>query len=142
MDDLKLLWKRFVAWLSGRKLPEFVAHHQVKSINKGFADDEYEGVHNESEGLVDADIITSLDEVTGLHRPLLDIDFPVKVIPSTTPGHYHLYIDKPMTLERYERLLDCLSDANIIEYGYAQASIDRGYTALRLPWVKKSKENA
>lgn len=71
------------------------------------------------------------------HRPVLDIDIPIAVVPSTTEGHYHLYIDKQMSWAEYERLLDVLVEVGIVEPGFAAASISRGYSAVRLPWVQK-----
>lgn len=76
-----------------------------------------------------------------LHKVLLDIDIPAKLIPSTTAGHSHLYIDKTMTTEQLTSLLTVLADVGIIEEGYARASISRGFTTLRLPWVPKTKED-
>lgn len=72
------------------------------------------------------------------HKPVLDIDFPVKVVPSTSEGHFHLFIDCEMSWEKYDYLLRTLAHVGIIESGYMSASIDRGYTAVRLPWVKKN----
>lgn len=72
------------------------------------------------------------------HRPVLDIDFPVKVIPSSTEGHFHLYMDIEMPWPKYKKLLEALSEAGIIEPGYAEASINRMATHVRLPWIKKS----
>jgi hypothetical protein len=72
-----------------------------------------------------------------MHRPVLDLDMPCRLIPSSTPGHFHLYIDRAMTWETYAELLGALSKANIIEPGYAGASLARGYTRVRLPWVRK-----
>jgi len=71
------------------------------------------------------------------HKPILDIDFPAKLVPSSTEGHFHLYLDKELSWEQYEKLLRALADAGIIEQGYANASIERRYSAARLPWVKK-----
>lgn len=84
-----------------------------------------------------ANIITS--EVVGseMHRPVLDIDMPVKLIPSSTEGHFHLLIDKEVSWDDYMRLLWVMADIGIVEEGYASASQERGYTAVRLPWVKK-----
>jgi hypothetical protein len=90
--------------------------------------------------LDEATVVTSLVEQKlgqGVHKPILDVDIPVKVIPSTTEGHNHLYIDKELTSEQYFKLLDALADAGIIERGYANVSKSRGYTAVRMPWVKK-----
>lgn len=73
------------------------------------------------------------------HKPILDIDFEAKLLPSTTEGHYHLFLDKEMSWELYEELLTTLAKCGIIEQGYANASIQRHYSAARLPWVKKEK---
>ena len=126
------------------QIPEFVRTHRLARIPKGASkgDDEYEGArHDEADGIKDAHVITSYDPTTGKHRPILDIDLPAALIPSSTPGHYHLYIDKPMEWRHYEDLLDALSAVGIIEEGYASASCDREYTSVRLPWIKKNKEN-
>lgn len=59
------------------------------------------------------------------------------VVPSTTPGHGHLYVDHPTTWEAYQKLLNALVDHGILEPGYVGASEDRGWTCVRLPWVRK-----
>lgn len=84
-------------------------------------------VSSASSSLVDSDC----------HYPVLDIDFPVYVVPSTTEGHYHLYIHKEMSWPHYRRLLRALAECGILEIGYVQAAIARGYTAVRPPWVRK-----
>ena len=126
------------------QIPEFARTHRLARIPDGVSgrdDDEYEGTrHDEADDIKDAHVITSHDPTTGMHRPILDIDLPAALIPSSTPGHYHLYIDKPMEWDRYEDLLDALSAVGIIEEGYASASCDREYTSVRLPWIKKNKE--
>lgn len=50
-----------------------------------------------------------------LHRPVLDIDLPVKVVPSTTEGHFHLYIDKEMPWSDYVELLEVMAKVGILE---------------------------
>jgi hypothetical protein len=75
------------------------------------------------------------------HKIVLDIDLPAQLIESTTPGHFHLYIDKEIPHPEYMRLLVALGEAGIIEEGYMRASLDRGYTAVRLPWIKKEVDN-
>jgi hypothetical protein len=76
---------------------------------------------------------------TTLHKPVIDIDLPVKVVESSTPGHHHLYIDKAMSWEKYRHLLEALAVAGLVEPGYVNASIDRGYSAVRLPWIHKGE---
>jgi hypothetical protein len=71
------------------------------------------------------------------HRPVLDLDLPAQLIPSSTPGHFHLYLDVELSHSTYMDLLTALAAAGIIERGYADASRERGYTAVRLPWVRK-----
>lgn len=90
--------------------------------------------------LHDANLITSRVQDSDKHKIILDIDFPVKVIQSTTPGHYHLYIDKEIEFYALEDLLITMSAVGIVEHGYARASIQRGYTAVRLPWIKKEAD--
>lgn len=75
----------------------------------------------------------------GEHCPVLDIDVPAFLVASSTYGHSHLYIDHPMSWRKYKRLLKALSRAGIIEKGYADASIRRKHTAVRVPWLKKEK---
>lgn len=72
-----------------------------------------------------------------MHRPVLDIDIPIKVVPSSTPGHSHLFIDIAMSWGDYEKLLWALAAAGIVEEGYVHASVRRGHTSVRLPHVRK-----
>jgi hypothetical protein len=74
------------------------------------------------------------------HRPVLDIDFPAALVPSTTPGHFHLYLDKVLTWEEYEKLLNVLAEVGIIERGYRNVSVERRHTAVRVPWIRKGTD--
>jgi hypothetical protein len=123
------------------QLPEFIRGHQLATIPEQASgnDDEYDTAHVPSEDIAEAHIILSAEQgKTGMHRPVLDIDFPAALIPSSTPGHFHLYLDKLIPEPDYMRLLDALAEAGIIEPGYASVSEARGYTSARLPWVKKA----
>ena len=93
----------------------------------------------------DANLITSrvktdFEDVFGttIHKPVLDIDLPIQLLPSSTEGHFHLFIDKAMTWEKYRRLMDVLAEVGIVEHGYVNASVERGYSAVRLPWIRKN----
>lgn len=106
-------------------------------------DPEWDACVNPTEAcsLDDANIITS--EVIGqpgIHKFAIDVDLPVMAVPSTQPGHWHLYIDKQIEWSTYVKLLTALAEAGIIEVGYARASITRGYTSLRPPWVPKTTD--
>jgi hypothetical protein len=107
----------------------------------------YDG--NDHEGVTDiehANLITSIVEAGGLsrlggeftqHKVVIDVDLPVIVLPSSTPGHHHLFIDKAMDWATYLAVLEVLTAAGIVEPGYLAAAERRGHTAVRLPWVRK-----
>lgn len=95
----------------------------------------------ETSSLDEANIVISLLP-DGTHAPVLDLDIPHVYVPSSTPGHGHLYLDVPMDDESFWIFLELLSDLGIIEEGYFQASKARGYSAVRLPWIKKEFENS
>lgn len=126
-----------------KQLPAFVRGHGFKTIapdmDHAETDNDYDGSHEATEDISEAHVVISADLETGMHRPVLDVDFPARLIPSSTPGHFHLYLDKPMEWDSYERLLRALGRAGIIEPGYASASIERQYTSVRLPWIRKWK---
>ena len=71
------------------------------------------------------------------HTVMLDLDYPVTLVESTSTGHYHLYIDKPVPWPQYKRLLTALWKAGLIETGYYKQARELGQTFLRPPWVKK-----
>lgn len=74
---------------------------------------------------------------TETHKLVLDLDIPAKLIPSSTEGHFHLYIDKEIPAAEYWDLVQAFVDAGLVEPGYQAASERRGYTSARLPWVRK-----
>lgn len=86
----------------------------------------------------EANLVTSQIAGSDLHKPVIDIDLPAVLLPSSTPGHHHLFIDKPMSWETYVKLLDAMVEAGLVEPGYVNASVNRGYSSVRLPWVRKS----
>ena len=76
-----------------------------------------------------------------VHKVILDIDFPATLIPSSTPGHFHLYIDCPIPKDKYIAMVKAMAAAGVVQEGYAGAAERRGYTGVRLPWVKKEASN-
>lgn len=93
------------------------------------------------ESLAEADVISSEAGSLGyMHRPCIDVDVPIRAVPSSTPGNFHLYIEKEMTWDQYYDILDALVLAGVVERGYLNASESRGGTHLRLPWIKKKME--
>lgn len=85
----------------------------------------------------DAQVVSSEIEGSEYHTPMLDLDYSVRVIESSTPGHHHIYIDKPVLWKHYKNVLIALRDAGLIEEAFADVSIKRKSTHLRPPWVEK-----
>jgi hypothetical protein len=90
-----------------------------------------------STDLAESTLISSQVLGSDMHKPCIDVDLPVRVYPSSTLGHFHLYIDKEMTWWNYRRLLRALVKAGIVERGFYKASLSRKATHLRLPWIRK-----
>jgi hypothetical protein len=76
------------------------------------------------------------------HMILLDLDYEAHLIPSTREGHYHLYLDVPdgVPQDKWEAFMTAAKEAGVIQEGYAESALKRGFACLRLPWVKKSKD--
>lgn len=85
---------------------------------------------------VEANLIASRC-ADGRHMPVIDLDVPHYVIPSTTPGHGHLYIDVKTSWPRYIVLLLSLRLCGVIEKGHLWWSVKRGATFVRKPGVLK-----
>lgn len=79
----------------------------------------------------EANLVASLT-ATGCHAPVLDIDYPARLVPSSTPGHFHLYLDRAIPWHRYALVLWALQLAGLIEPGYARAAMARKATFARL----------
>lgn len=89
----------------------------------------------------DANLVGSA-RLDGLHAPVLDVDKPVRLVPSTTTGHHHLYIDVPMSWRSYRRLLRALYLGGVVDRSVYWRSLDRRATYVRPPWVVKTAEEA
>ena len=79
------------------------------------------------------------DEDDDVHYPVIDLDVPAALVPSSTAGHSHLYLGVGMSWEKLGALLDALVSAGVVEAGYAQACKEKhGCAYVRLPWVHKA----
>jgi len=99
----------------------------------------------EVNGLALAEAISSEDVKTGKHHILIDIDRHCVLLPSTSNGHFHLYVQMGtmgdgMDFDDYAEWLRASAKIGLIEEGYAEASIRRRATFLRLPWIRKGHE--
>jgi hypothetical protein len=109
----------------GRKLLKWL----TRASRDGYGDVK---VLEETEDPFEADLISS-HIGNDMHMPCLDIDFHADLVRSGTPGHFHLYLDKPIPWKKYKALLKALADAGIIEQGYLKMSLKDGATLLRTP---------
>jgi len=107
--------------------------------------DEYDGDDEDTVTTTDLEeaTVVSSDMTTKdgyYHQPVIDFDIPVRLVPSSTPGHSHLYIDTPTSGAAYFQLLRALVDCGYVQPGYADASERRGHSDVRLPWIKKEEQ--
>lgn len=77
----------------------------------------------------------------GKQMPILDLDFPHRIVPSSTPGHNHLYLDVVMTKWQWFWLMWGLWQAGVIELGFFVWSIRRGGNFVRVPGTVKDMAN-
>ena len=113
----------------------------IRRFFKADLKDPTDPVHQKREEApeTEANLISSMLPKDGWHAPVLDIDFEAKLLPSTTPGHYHLYLDKEMRWDTYVFLLRALATAGVIEWGFYHLSIARGASFVRKPGVLKEE---
>lgn len=74
-----------------------------------------------------------------LHLPVLDLDYDVQLVPSSTPGHFHLYLNRPVSWGQYVKVLRALAEAGLVEHGWAEASIRQGASFVRKPGEPKEE---
>jgi hypothetical protein len=135
-------------WLAsdeGKRYAFFV--RQLRKAVIDFGTYKYKGKENNPSKIIRSDVplvdansvgsecFQSGDNIN--HKPVLDIDVPIMAVPSSTPGHSHLYINKPMTWEDYAMLLKVLAAVGILEPGYVDACMIRKCSWVRTPWTKK-----
>lgn len=116
----------------------------VEAIDNGYIDEANYKDQDDGRCEVAPDegnLISSLT-TTGHHAPVLDIDVPARLVPSSTPGHHHLYIDVECSWEDYEVLLRAMERCGILEAGYVSASIERRMTSVRKYRTRPPREKA
>lgn len=86
---------------------------------------------------VDANVVSS-NLPNGKHAPIVDLDFPHQYVPSTTPGHGHLYLDVEISGWRWFMLNLGLYLGGVIEKGYFVWSLRRRGNYVRRPGVQKT----
>lgn len=87
-----------------------------------------------------ATLISSEEIGTNMHLPAIDLDYSCNLIPSATPDHFHLYLNKPVTWWRYKQLLHAMYRAGLIQKGFYRLSVRRRASFLRHPDHPKTIE--
>lgn len=82
-----------------------------------------------SAGLVGSDYSMEWDGYSVAIAPFL---CKVTLIPSSTQGHFHLYMDALVATATYMDLLEVMAQAGVVEWGYVEASRRRKMTYLRI----------
>ena len=86
--------------------------------------------------------LVSSRTIDGKHLPILDLDIEHVHVESTTPGHAHLYINKPLSKWKWFVLMTALRYCGLIELGFYVWSLRRGGNFVRLPGAPKTWEDA
>lgn len=87
----------------------------------------------------DANLVGSVSSPCGVfHEPVIDIDFPAHLEPSTTEGHFHLYLNKEVEWDKFLKVLEAMRDAGLVEEGYYEMTKRRGQAFVRRPGVHKT----
>lgn len=67
------------------------------------------------------------------HLPVIDLDFQAQLVPSGTPGHFHLYLDQPVEWDAYVRVLTAMALAGLVQWGFRDTTVRRGFGSVRHP---------
>jgi len=86
----------------------------------------------------DANVVSSNLIGSRLHAPIIDLDYPHEYVPSTTPGHAHLYLNVEVSGWRWFMLNLGLYLGGVTEKGYFLWSLRRGGNFVRRPGVRKT----
>lgn len=91
----------------------------------------------ETDNLEEAGVIST--QAKDINYIVLDIDIPAALLKSSTKGHHHLYVNlsKTVTWRQYKRFLKASANIGLLEEGFVKASIERKYSSVRLPWLRK-----
>ena len=109
MTPQPFLAKTFLQTRDGQRYQQFIdgLHTAVvdfESDSEDIPNDSVAKIILDRTPLVESNSVGSLYSFEK-HKPVLDLDMDVLVVPSTTPGHHHLYIDQAMSWKDYSLLM-------------------------------------
>ena len=67
------------------------------------------------------------------HLPVIDMDMPAHLEPSTTPGHFHLYVNKVVPWDKYVNLLNAMRDAGLVSESTLRCPLSAGRLSFASP---------
>lgn len=79
---------------------------------------------------------SDLENYDDSHFLILDIDFPVEILKSSS-GNNHLIFGKIMSTEDMNKVLTVMVETGLLQKTWVDNAIENGYAALRAPGVKK-----
>jgi hypothetical protein len=124
-------------WFLSKRKRYYSGDMDDPDVPEGYALDTRMEVESDTE----ANLISSeIKDGNGWHMPVIDIDYEAHLQPSSTSGHYHLYLQIPIDKEKYLRALEAMAEAGMIEPGFAKLARERGASFVRKPGHKKVKK--
>jgi hypothetical protein len=84
----------------------------------------------------DANLISS-ENAHGSHYLMLDLDDDHWYSESSTKGHGHVVISKPLELSQMKEIVNVLVKHGVLQEGIKRQLDDRGCLTLRMPGMKK-----
>ena len=113
-----------------------------RPLAKDSQDDTWEEPERKPATHDNATLVSSKIDVPGMdiHLPVIDLDVEAHLVPSSTPGHHHLYINYAVPWDKYVTLLEAMADCGIVQRNYVKHSVRRAATVVRYPGVTKDNE--
>lgn len=115
-----------------------------RSVDLGIANEpllvsllRYRQHHNRRQVPPEEANLVSSRTTDGRHMPIIDLDFDFEIRESSTPGHFHLLLNTPVSNTKFVVLMLVLWWTGVVEMGYAVWSIRRMGNFARVPGVTK-----
>lgn len=125
----------------GRTLTH-LARENFKVTSEEFHSDRPDLKPRVVESLEEANLVDSrIPGKPDLHRPIFDLDgLNATLVPSSTPGNSHLYLDKEVPFDKFLKVLEAMAEAGLVQWGFYRLTKLRGAAFARKPGVKKGEE--
>jgi len=126
--------------LSGKRIVEIIGPRKLFRTVTPISDSPYEEDPERVPSEHGYATLVSSMLPNGNHMPVIDLDLDCALVESSTPGHYHLYINQEMSYGQYLNILQALTDAGVVQPGFNRFSRERGQGFVRYPGYTKEDE--